>query len=160
MSKYKVITEDGLIFEVNSDELSQLDIIQNQDGSYSMIDQNISYHIEIIRSDYLEKTYTLKVNDKEISLELKNELDIQIESMGYISKEGVSGGIVSSPMPGLVVKTSIQEGQEVEKGQALLVLEAMKMENVIKSPVNGVVSKVWVANGDSVLKKQVLLEIN
>lgn len=160
MSKYKVITEDGLIFNVTSDELSALDIVQNQDGSYSMIDQNISYHIEIIRSDYLEKTYTLKVNDKEISLVLKSELDIKIENMGYIGKEGVSGGIIYSPMPGLVVKTSVVAGQEVDKGQALLVLEAMKMENVIKSPVKGVVGKIWVANGDSVSKKQVLIEIN
>jgi len=159
MSKYKVITEDGLNFDVTADELSKLDIIQNQGGTYSLIYQNNSYNVEIIRSDYLNKKYTLKVNDKEISLALKNELDTLIENMGYIDKEGVSGSLIYSPMPGLVVKTSVIEGEEVEKGQALLVLEAMKMENIIKSPINGIISKIFVEKGDSVLKKQILVEI-
>lgn len=159
MSKFDVLTDDGLNFEISSTDLEELDVVRNQDGTYSLIDQNRSYHIEIIKSDYLNKKYVLKVNDKEIGLRLKNELDIQIEQMGYIDKAGTSGGSIYSPMPGLVVKIFVAKGDEVEKGQAIMVLEAMKMENIIKSPVNGTVRELFVSQGDSVSRKQILVEI-
>ncbi|HRQ30953.1 MAG TPA: hypothetical protein PLU49_12800 [Saprospiraceae bacterium] len=159
MSKFRILTDDGLNFELSETDIEQLDILENQDGTYSLIQNGNSYNIEIIRKDYLNKKYVLRVNEKEIGLNLKNELDVQIEQMGYIDKVGISGGTLYSPMPGLVIKNNVRIGDEVEKGDALIVLEAMKMENIIKAPLKGVIKSVFVKEGDSVLKKQVLLEI-
>jgi biotin carboxyl carrier protein len=67
--------------------------------------------------------------------------------------------IICSPMPGKVVKLFVKEGDEVEKGQGLVIVEAMKMENEIKSPVNGTVDKVNFAPGDLVDAAQPIIEI-
>jgi len=64
-----------------------------------------------------------------------------------------------APMPGLVVNLPVSEGQEIAKGDVLLVLESMKMQNELKSPRAGQISRVRVAEGDSVEKKQVLLSV-
>lgn len=58
--------------------------------------------------------------------------------------------IVKSPMPGLVVKVLLDEGAEVRKGERILVLEAMKMENDVKAPVSGKISKLSVKAGEVV----------
>jgi biotin carboxyl carrier protein len=67
--------------------------------------------------------------------------------------------IAASPMPGKVVKLLVKEGDEVEKGQGLVIVEAMKMENEIKSPVKGMVEKVNFKAGDLVDAAQPIVEI-
>lgn len=73
----------------------------------------------------------------------------------------VKGGkwTLRAPMPGLVVKVEVREGDEVVEGQALLVVEAMKMENELRAEAAGRVSRVAVEAGEAVEKDQALLEI-
>jgi biotin carboxyl carrier protein len=66
---------------------------------------------------------------------------------------------LKAPMPGLVVTVSVEEGQEVKKGQVLLILESMKMQNELKSPRDGVVNRIRVKAGESVEQKQALLSV-
>ena len=68
-------------------------------------------------------------------------------------------GVVRSPMPGRIISVSVSVGDTVTKGQPVVVLESMKMENTITSPVDGTVSAVHVAAGDSVQHGQTLVEI-
>jgi biotin carboxyl carrier protein len=69
------------------------------------------------------------------------------------------GGGVSAPLPGLVLQVKVKEGDAVQAGQPIVVMEAMKMENVVPAPHNGTVGKVLVKEGDSVAEGDVLLEI-
>ena len=62
------------------------------------------------------------------------------------------------PMPGLVVKIEVEEGQEVQEGQALCTIEAMKMENILRAERKGVVSRVNAAAGDSLAVDEVIME--
>jgi biotin carboxyl carrier protein len=64
-----------------------------------------------------------------------------------------------APMPGLVVSIPVKEGEQVEKGDLLLILESMKMQNELKSPRPGTVSRVRVKTGDSVELRQTLLSV-
>jgi propionyl-CoA carboxylase alpha chain len=66
--------------------------------------------------------------------------------------------LVLSPMPGLLSSIAVEEGQKVEAGEALCVIEAMKMENVIRAEVDAVVAKVNAAAGDSLAVDQVIIE--
>jgi propionyl-CoA carboxylase alpha chain len=66
--------------------------------------------------------------------------------------------LVTSPMPGLVVSIAVEPGQEVKVGQALMVVEAMKMENVLRAEVDGVIKSVSSAPGDSVAADELLIE--
>ena len=65
---------------------------------------------------------------------------------------------IEAPMPGLILDIPVSEGDEVKEGDALLVLEAMKMENVILSPRDGVIGKIAVEKGAAVDKKSLLIE--
>ena len=66
---------------------------------------------------------------------------------------------VKAPMPGLVLGVSVEIGQEVQKGDGLLILEAMKMENVIKSVGEGIVKAIHIEQGKAVEKGQLLIEM-
>ena len=76
-------------------------------------------------------------------------------------ESSVTGGgkTVSSPLPGVVLSITVKEGQNVQRGQKMAVVEAMKMENDILAPVDGVVSTVYVSVGESVLEGAKLLTI-
>lgn len=66
---------------------------------------------------------------------------------------------LKAPMPGLVVAIPVTEGQMVKKGQVLLILESMKMQNELKAPRDGVVERIRVKTGESVEQKQTILSI-
>jgi len=67
--------------------------------------------------------------------------------------------LLKAPMPGLVVSIPIEEGYEVKKGQVLLILESMKMQNELKSPRDGKVNRIKVKAGESVEQRQTLLSV-
>jgi len=113
----------------------------------------------VLEFDHLNKSYVLNVNEKEISLFLKDELDLSIEKMGFSKKAASTGGKVFSPMPGQVIRVAKSSGDQVEEGETLLILEAMKMENVIKAVASGLIRAVHVREGDTVAKQQLLIEI-
>jgi biotin carboxyl carrier protein len=82
-------------------------------------------------------------------------------------KAAAGGGAVEggefhlkAPMPGLVVAVLIEEGQEVKKGQVMLILESMKMQNELKAPRDGVMGRVRVKPGESVEQRQTLLSVH
>jgi biotin carboxyl carrier protein len=66
---------------------------------------------------------------------------------------------LKAPMPGLVVAVPVEEGQQVKKGQVLVILESMKMQNELKSPRDGTVARIRVRAGESVEQKQALLSV-
>jgi len=82
-------------------------------------------------------------------------------------KAAAGGGAVEggefhlkAPMPGLVVAVLIEEGQQVNKGQVMLILESMKMQNELKAPRDGVMGRVRVKAGESVEQRQTLLSVH
>ena len=83
----------------------------------------------------------------------------QIEALTGQGKKPAAGGVVKAPMPGLVVRVEVNEGQAVEFGQGLVVVEAMKMENELRSTVKGVVEHVHVKAGERVEKGAALVTL-
>ena len=67
---------------------------------------------------------------------------------------------MKSPMPGLIIAVRIREGQEVKKGERLIVLESMKMQNELKAPRDGVIRSLRIKVGDNVEQNQVLLTVS
>jgi biotin carboxyl carrier protein len=66
---------------------------------------------------------------------------------------------MKAPMPGMIVSIPVVENQEIKKGQVLVILESMKMQNELKSPRDGVVSRIRIKPGESVEQKQTLLSV-
>lgn len=157
MADFIVKTNDDIVFEVNKSDIDDLDIIKNKDGSYNLIYENKSYNLSILKSDINNKKYIVSVDGKEFDLDIKDSLDQMLDQMGFSNNKKQSTGEIKSPMPGMVLHIDVEEGQEIEKGDTLLVLEAMKMENLIKAHVNGKIISIKVKQGDAVSKNQVLL---
>ena len=75
------------------------------------------------------------------------------------SHEGGTAAAITAPMPGTVIYVRVSEGDEVEAGQVLVVLEAMKMENTVPAPAAGRVARVLVTPGQQVQRGEVLVEL-
>jgi len=84
-------------------------------------------------------------------------IDALLDQLGMAATTAKGLDVLVAPMPGLVLRVDATEGSEVELGQTLLVLEAMKMENNLKSPAAGQVAEVFVKAGQAVEKGAPLL---
>src|SRR5690606_2035418 len=116
-----------------------------------------SFSAEIVKIDYKTKEATIKVNGNEYRAILKDEKDILLEKMGIEINEVPHVAELKAPMPGMVLDVFVKPGDQLSKGDKLLVLEAMKMENLIKSPSEFVIKSIEINKGDKVEKNQVLL---
>lgn len=151
------ITLDHDYIAVDEHQLS-LDIERLPDGRYSIIHDNKVYTCEVINLDLEAKTITLRVNQDIMDFELKNEMDLLLEKMGIDQKAVARTEKIPAPMPGLILEVLVEEGDQVKAGTPLIILEAMKMENVIKAQDEGTVKKLLVQKGQSVEKNQVLIQ--
>jgi acetyl/propionyl-CoA carboxylase alpha subunit len=89
---------------------------------------------------------------------LKDRIDLLLEGMGLHAKVTNKINHLKAPMPGLIHSVAVKEGDKVSKGDILLVLVAMKMENVIKAAGDGTVKSMKIIAGQTVEKNQVMLE--
>ena len=134
------------------------DISEISDGHFHILINHKSYRAEIVKADPLTKSFALKINGKVYSVELKDKFDLLLEKMGMNNGATGKANTIKAPMPGLIINLHVKEGDTVMPGDALLILEAMKMENLIKASAQSVVKSVKVKKGDSVEKNQVLIE--
>lgn len=137
----------------------QLDTIGDAQTGMSVIYNNQSFTVVLLNADRETKTYTLLINGNKYDVVLKDKIDELLAGMGLTA--GAAGKLnnVKAPMPGLVLNILVNEGDSFKTGDGLLVLEAMKMENIIKATGEGTVKKVNVNKGQAVEKGQVLIEV-
>jgi len=95
---------------------------------------------------------------KKTSLRVNIDLDLTLEKMDMMSKEIPKINKLDAPMPGNIIDVLVSKGDKVTKGDALLILEAIKMGNVIKVPTDVTIQKINVLVGDNVDKNQTLIE--
>ncbi len=114
-----------------------------------------SYKITILESK--KDDLLINIDGHELSLTCKDEIALMLDKLGMdVSSTTVVNEIVA-PMPGLILDIQVNEGDDLNEGDGVIVLEAMKMENLIKSPVKALVKKVHVTKGQNVEKNQVLI---
>lgn len=142
-------TIDGTPFE--------WDVIEVKKGSFHVLKNNRSYSVEVVKTNIEEKSFTINVNGTNYELAVKDKYDELLKSLGLDSLNTSKVNEIKAPMPGLVLDVIASEGVEVKKGDPVIVLEAMKMENIIKSPTDGLVSKINIKKGQAVEKNQVLV---
>src|SRR5690348_6794194 len=143
------IAVDGRPFEADISKISdkELHVIRNQR----------SFNVRVTAINRKEKTVMMTVNGTKYRAVITDRMDDLLRSMGMDKAVTQKVSEVKAPMPGLVLRVMAEAGQPIKKGEPLIVLEAMKMENVLKSTADAVVKKVSVIKGDKVDKNQVLL---
>ncbi len=141
------LTIDGQPFDMSYEEVDDLgQVIVLRDGkSYGLSMEGDEGHVHV----------TLAGHFYDITLE--DERERAAHAADRASSKG--GGMVTSVMPGVVVEVLVKSGATVEKGQPLLILSAMKMQNEIAAPSDGVVKDVLVSAGQAVAAGAKLLSI-
>jgi biotin carboxyl carrier protein len=125
-----------------------------------ILDNNKSKLVSVKGMDHELKRYQIQIDGRIYHVQISDAVDQQILTMNLKSKRSNQLKELRAPMPGLVRQVNVQAGDQVDAGDSLFILEAMKMENLLKSPVNGKVSDVFVKPGESVEKNQILLSFS
>ncbi|ADB38410.1 acetyl-CoA carboxylase biotin carboxyl carrier protein subunit [Spirosoma linguale] len=134
------------------------DLVKLADRIFHILHNNQSFTAEVLEFNTADKTVSLKVNGHIHLVQLKDRFDLLLEKMGMSTVASSKVNELKAPMPGLIVGISVQPGDVIHKGDSLLILEAMKMENLLKAPGDGTVKNIRVGKGDRVEKGQVLVE--
>ncbi len=134
------------------------DLVKLTDRTFHILYQNRSYTAEVLDLNAAEKTVRLKINGRMHEVQLKDRFDLLLEKMGMSSAVSAKAADLKAPMPGLIVGINAQPGDAVKKGDSLMILEAMKMENILKAPADATIRAIRTTQGDRVEKGQVLIE--
>ena len=154
--------EHTIVFDNSSngtidDKPFEWDVIEVKNGSFHVIKDYKSFTVEVIKADPAEKSFLVSVNGNKYQLDVKDKFDDLLKSLGFDNLNAKKVNEIKAPMPGLVIDVRVSVGDIVKKGDSIIVLEAMKMENIIKSPTDGTISKINVKKGVAVEKNQVLI---
>ena len=155
---FKVSVEETH-FEIKQSEALAIDAIENEAGQFHILHKEQAYRASILTIDLFQKTATVLVNGNKYTIQISDEYDQLVEKMGLSKGKAQQIKDIKAPMPGLVLSTKVKIGQTVAKGDALLILEAMKMENVLKAAGDGIIKSILTKKGDAVDKGQVLIEL-
>lgn len=134
-----------------------IDSSKVNNNTWHIIKDNQSYNIEILKTDRENKSIELKVNGKVSVVKISDKYDELLKNLGLENSSSKKVLELKAPMPGLVISISAKDGDTIAKGDTLLVLEAMKMENIIKSPTDGVIKKIHISKATAVEKNQLLI---
>lgn len=156
---FKVAVNEEMEFRFTKEQLDNLDLTKNSNTDFHVLKDSKSYKAILQKSDFLNKSYSVKINSNTYEVNISNDLDLLIEEMGLSLAAAQVVNDIKAPMPGLILDVLVQEGDEVKEGDYLLVLEAMKMENTLTAPRDGVVKSVGVEKGQTVDKGQLLIEM-
>ena len=156
--KYKLTVNQSETFERTAEDLLNLDAIHSSPTEFHVLQNHQPFTAKILAADFHNKTYTVEVNQNTYSVSIANSLDVLIKEMGFEVGKTKQINAIKAPMPGLILEINVSVGQQVNEGDNLLILEAMKMENSFASPRTGTIKSIAVAKGDSVNKGQLLIE--
>jgi len=129
-------------------------------GGYSILHNNKSFFIRLLSYDKENKLFSFKINESIYNVFLSDAKDVLLKKMNINYKTQKKASNLKSPMPGLIVNINVKKGLSVKKGEPLLILEAMKMENLIKAPNDLLIKKICVKPGDIVGKNELLIEFD
>jgi biotin carboxyl carrier protein len=144
-------------FDFELDGVVNWDIVEAKEGRFNIIYNNKSFVADVLTHDRKNKTFEIIINNNTYSVKLKDRFDELLHDLGMDPESSNKDNDVKAPMPGRVLEIFVKEGDIVADGDSLIVLEAMKMENIIKSTRGGVLKHIQANEGDSVEKNAVLL---
>jgi len=145
----KHVNVNGKVYEVDFESVSGQPV-------YSLIVDGRSHESYVAQE---EDTWQVLLRGRlyPVTVEDEREKRLRAAAGGGVAESGEF--ILKAPMPGLVVAIPVDEGQQVKKGQVILILESMKMQNELKVPRDGTIQRIKVKPGESVEQKQTLLSV-
>jgi biotin carboxyl carrier protein len=163
--QHRTITIDGQAYEIDWLQLAPLAADTKgqvaNGGRYSLLIDGQSYEVyarQVTRPDSSGYYYELFLAGQRFEVHVEDERERALTSSLKSAHES-GQAIVRAPMPGLVLGIPLEAGAQVERGQTVAILEAMKMENDLASPINGTIKEVKVSKGQTVNQGDVLVVV-
>ncbi|MBH83356.1 MAG: acetyl-CoA carboxylase biotin carboxyl carrier protein subunit [Flavobacteriales bacterium] len=144
-------------FNFELDKMVNWDIVKFKEGRFHIVYNNKSFVADVLTHNRINKSFVIIINNNTYSVQLKDRFDELLDDLGMDVGNSNKGNDVKAPMPGRVLEVLVKEGDTIAEGDGLIVLEAMKMENIIKSTRRGVLKCIQTVEGDNVEKNTVLL---
>jgi len=153
-----IVKIDGEEIKVTLEDLAQFDLSMGQ-SQHHILSKDKAYkaHSFVTSSD--AKQGSLSVDNHRFTFQIQDQYDQIVSSMGLDTIAASKVTDIIAPMPGLILDIMVQEGDVVEEGQSILILEAMKMENVIKAEGSGTVKAINRKVGSTVEKGTIIVEM-
>ncbi|HEX5837223.1 MAG TPA: biotin/lipoyl-containing protein [Anaerolineales bacterium] len=145
----KHVSVDGKVYEIDFESVSGQPV-------YSLIVDGRSHESYIYQG---EENWQVLLRGRlyPVTVEDEREMRLRAAAGGRVAETGEFH--LRAPMPGLVVAVPVTEGQDVKKGEVILILESRKMQNELKAPRDGTIGRIRVRPGESVEQKQTLLSV-
>jgi biotin carboxyl carrier protein len=155
--QFEVVEQEGQLRL--DDSPADCDIQWQPGGLISILYKGKSYTATVEKADLKQKELQIRIDGQIYNLTVREPIDQLLGKMGMDLKATQKIEPIKAPMPGLVLKVMVSPGQQIKKGEGLLVLEAMKMENVLKAPADAMVKSVKVGERTAVEKGVILIEL-
>jgi len=153
----ELLENDGRLYKILLDEKEySIDLVEAKENVYSVLLNGKSYDI-FISPNYKEKTFVSQINHTNYNIEIIDQEKKYKQSRKGDSTEGEN--TIVSPMPGKIIKILCEKGEEVESGQVLIIVEAMKMESELKAKMSGKIKDIKVKETETVDANQTLIMI-
>jgi biotin carboxyl carrier protein len=148
----------------------QLDLSQRDLGKFKVLEINYNkkeiilsngsknFECKILKENLIDQSYIVKINGEISTIRLIKQVEKTIEKLGIQKGNKKNINILKAPMPGLILDVIVKESDLVKKGDPVIILEAMKMENILSSPLDGIVKEVKVIPQQTVEKNNILIK--
>ena len=156
-NSFSITTEDGKPTINNMPP--DWDASWQANGLISVLYNGKSYTAIVESTDRKNKEVCLRINGQVYKTSIKEPIDLLLTNMGLDMKAMKKAEPVKAPMPGLVLKILVVPGQQINKGDGLVILEAMKMENILKATAMATVKAIKVEERMAVEKGTILIEL-
>lgn len=158
ITNYK-ISVDEEEFTLSSQDVTALDMLELDESKFHLLQNSLAYDVAVLHSNFMDKTLSVSVNGNTYEVKIADEYDQMVKKMGLLINTSQKVNEIKAPMPGLILDIMVEVGQEISEGTPLLVLSAMKMENIILSQGDGIVKSIEVKKDDAVEKGQLIIEM-
>lgn len=155
---YKAKVNQKFEFSIDHESIDG-EVVSIGNDCYHAISNNNSVEARVVLSKIDEKSFSVEIEGEIYGVKIQDSFDQLVKEMGLSATASKKLTDIKAPMPGLVLDILVKEGDQLEEGDSILILEAMKMENVIKAPGEVTIKEVLIEKGDAVEKNQKLINL-
>ncbi len=153
-------TKENNAISLTEELLSEYSVINHKKNGITLVKDGVKYNCKILYHEESSNTLHLKVNGHPVSVVLKKDIELLLEKIGINTTVTQTFTELKAPMPGIVHEILVKKGDTIKKDDALIVLEAMKMENVLTAPVDCIISSIEVKTKETVEKNTLLIKFD
>lgn len=134
-----------------------IEFVKSATNSFKMRMNGVEKDADLVKLDKENKLVIVRIEGKKFAVQIKEPVDLMLDKLGINSKSTKKVNNLKAPMPGLVIKILAEQGKHYKVGDALMILEAMKMENVFKAAADVTIKAIEISERQTVEKGQILM---